>query len=227
MIELMKRGESNVGIPDLENGPDVATASEKDLIARAKDGSRAALDELLRRSMDRMYAIARRYSDTKEDAEDVVQETLLRAFRSLQDFREEAQFSSWLTRIAINAALSARRKTAGVKMIPLFVDAEEDFNAPPVPLVDPGLDPEQTLLRRELRNTCHVALDRLDPEQSRVLRLFYLNEGNVNEMAFILGVNTSTAKSRLIRARAKLKRVLKWRAPGSGLRLKNAEASQN
>lgn len=195
-------------------------ASEKELVAWAKNGSKAALEELLRRSMDRLYAIARRYSDTKEDAEDVVQETLLRAFRSLQDFREEAQFSSWITRIAINAALSARRKTSGVKTIPLFVEVEEDSVVAPIPLADPGLDPEQELLRHELRTSCLVALDRLEPEQSRVLRLFYLHEGNVNEMADILGVNTSTAKSRLIRARAKLKRALKWRGGASSIGMK-------
>jgi DNA-directed RNA polymerase specialized sigma24 family protein len=93
--------------------------SEKQLIAAAKSGRRAPFGELCERHMKKVSCVTRRITRNREDAEDAVQDCFLNAFVHLKDFDGRSQFATWLTRIAINAALMKLRKNRGAREVPI------------------------------------------------------------------------------------------------------------
>src|ERR1700687_4924512 len=98
---------------------DLREWSEKQLIAAAKSGRRAPFGELCERHMKRVSCVTRRITRNREDAEDAMQDCLLNAFAHIKDFDERSRFATWLTRIAINAALMKLRKNRGAREVPI------------------------------------------------------------------------------------------------------------
>src|ERR1700688_134666 len=98
---------------------DLRAWSEKQLIAAAKSGRRAPFGELCERHVKKVFRVIHRIMRNREDAEDAMQDCLLNAFVHLKDFDGRSRFATWLTRIAINAALMKRRKNRGVQEVPM------------------------------------------------------------------------------------------------------------
>lgn len=176
------------------------------LIAACLDGDSAAFGELVRRYQDRLYATVYRLVENAEDAQDVAQEAFINAYTSLDSFKGDSLFFTWLYRIAVNTAISHRRK----RRIPVRVDlgrSDADMllePADPSDLAKPGHALEQA----EQEQAVHRALARLSPEHRAVLVLKDLEGQKYEDMAELLGVPIGTIRSRIHRARLELRELL-------------------
>ncbi|MBY0229417.1 MAG: sigma-70 family RNA polymerase sigma factor [Gemmataceae bacterium] len=159
---------------------------------------------MVRRHQDRLFTSVLRLVDSTEDAQDVVQEAFLHAYQALESFKGDAQFFTWLYRIAMNAAISLRRKKKPVARI-VGPDGE--------PVVDPadesaGNRPSDALEQAEQGSTVRRALAKLSAEHRAVLVMKDMEELKYEEMAEALGVPVGTIRSRLHRARLELREIL-------------------
>jgi RNA polymerase sigma-70 factor (ECF subfamily) len=191
------------------SGSDSA-AAEAALLARLRAGDDEAFEELVRQNAGRLLAVARRYVKSEDDAQDVVQETFLSAFRSLDRFEGGSRLSTWLHRIAVNAALmklrTRRRKPEESieELLPRFLEDGHPVRPaiPWRPLSDDLLGQKQT---RALVQGC---IDRLPESYRHVLLLRDIEEFDTEETAEILGITTNAVKTRLHRARQALRGLL-------------------
>ncbi len=182
------------------------TESRADLaLARdAKQGNMAAFEELVRRHTRKMFNIALHITKSQEDAEEVVQDVFVNAFKNLDRFEERAQFSTWLTRIAINTALMKVRGRARYKTVSLSEPEDGEAQIALEQIVDWGPDPEQQYCRSELKEILIKALDSL-PDHYRTIFVLRDIEGfSIVETAELLDLSTTAVKARLIRARLQL-----------------------
>jgi RNA polymerase sigma-70 factor (ECF subfamily) len=186
------------------------TSDEHRLIAQCLKGDAAAFGVLVRRYQDRLYNTVFRLVGNAEDAEDAVQEAFLHAYRSLWSFKEDALFFTWLYRIAVNAAVSLRRKRRVLARMDGGAPGRSDIEPPDVSdLARPGHALEQHEQGRRL----HAALGRLSPEHRAVLVLKDLEGHKYEAMAALLGVPVGTIRSRLHRARLELRTILEETEP--------------
>jgi RNA polymerase sigma-70 factor (ECF subfamily) len=153
----------------------------------------------------RIFRIVR----NREDAEDVLQETLLSAYRHLDTFRGTCRVSTWMMKIGINASLMLLRKRRSLpEMIPEHIsDDGRRFDSPH--FRDPGLNPEQRYMVDQTLRKLNAAVQLLPPRTRGLMDLYYRKERRVKDAAAILGITVATAKSRLLRARHTLRRSLK------------------
>jgi RNA polymerase sigma-70 factor (ECF subfamily) len=185
-----------------------------ELVARAKQGDRAAFDVLVERYTPRIYNLSLRITGSPEEAADCVQEAFLRAFTSLRRFRGEAAFSTWLYRVAVNVANDASRR---LKNQPLRASELEGPDSDgPISELDrfgsalEGRDnsPEDSLLESQRREVIFEAIRSL-PEHYRAMIVLYDLQGlSYEEISRVVGVRVGTVKSRLSRARLALKERL-------------------
>ena len=187
-------------------GPSFVTTQEATLLASARAGDSAAFECLVMPHWDALLRVTQRILRNREDAEDAVQTALLDAFRNLNSFRGCSRFSSWLTRIAMNAAfmrlrVSRRKKETSLDELTETGDARTRFD-----LVETRLNPEQAYLSNEGRVLLQKGLRKLRPLYIEVLHLRGLQELSAKETAMILELPVGTVKARLHRARAKLAR---------------------
>lgn len=168
------------------------------LVESAQDGDHPAFEELVRRTHADTFALARRLVSDEDDARDVVQETYLRAFRSIKKFRGDAQFTTWLYRITANCAsthLGRRRRHRHDEL-------DKEVAVPDLhPDHDPALVADASLLRDRLES----AIAELPPRLRAVVVLRDIYDLNHAEIADELGISESAAKVRLHRARRKLR----------------------
>lgn len=175
--------------------------SEADLIRRACAGDGAAVRELYDRHAPRVFAVVRRIAADDDTAQDYAQEAWIRAIRALPSFRGDARFSTWLHRIAVNAALQAVRRsnTREKRRVPMPKTLPVDPNHGDVLLVERLED----------------ALDRL-PDGMRQVMILHDVEGYTHEeIGEMLGVATGTSKSQLFKARAKMRDMLRTDDPSA------------
>jgi RNA polymerase sigma-70 factor (ECF subfamily) len=177
--------------------------SDEALVAGAKMGHGSFFDELHERHRERMFRVAHRITRDREDAQDAVQESFLSAYVHLKKFDERARFSTWLTRIAINAALMKIRKNRGLRELRV-----EDA-ADGVELSDGVPNPEEICARTEQKAALRDAIAKLRPTLRNVVELHDLQEHSMHETAEALGTSVSAAKARLFHARATLRRTHK------------------
>src|SRR5260370_39741072 len=175
--------------------------SDEALVAGAKMGHGSVFDELHERHRERMFRVARRITRHREDAQDAVQESFLSAYVHLKKFDERARFSTWLTRIAINAALMKIRKNR----VSREVGVEDAADA--VALSDCVPNPEEICARSEQKAALRDAIAKLRPTLRSVVELHDLQERSLHETAEALGSSVSAAKARLFHARAALRRT--------------------
>lgn len=184
--------------------PKVTEAAVDDLVTRARDRDEAAIRAIIKANNRRLYRLARGILRNDGEAEDVVQETYVRAFTHLDSFRGDSSFSTWLARIAINEALGrlrSRRPTAEWTTLPPGAIEAQIIQFP----LSATLDPEKTMAQREIQNVVEHAIDEL-PEPFRLVFITRVVEGmNIEETAEILGLKPETVKTRLHRARAMLR----------------------
>jgi RNA polymerase sigma factor (sigma-70 family) len=186
---------------------DLRAWSEMQLIAAAKTGRRAPFGELCERHMKQVFGVTRRIMPNREDAEDAVQDCFLSAFVHLKDFDGRSRFATWLTRIAINAALMKLRKKRGLQEVPMDEPnpsfepvAQREFR-------DGAPDPEESCSARERRRILKSAISGLQPRARRVVELHQLQEHSLRETAQILGISTTAVKARMFHARVTLHRM--------------------
>jgi RNA polymerase sigma-70 factor (ECF subfamily) len=168
--------------------------SEAQLIRRAGDGDARAVRALYERYAPRIYAVVRRIAGDDDLAQDYAQEAWIRAIRALPTFRGDARFSTWLHRIAVNAALQAIRKS----------DTRTRREAPMPDTVPVGPTVRDSLLQDRLE----AALDRLPNGMRQVLILHDVEGYTHEEIGEVLGVASGTSKSQLFKARAKMRFLL-------------------
>jgi RNA polymerase sigma factor (sigma-70 family) len=191
---------------------DLRAWSEEQLIAAAKTGRRAPFGELCERHGKKVLRVIHRITRNREDAEDALQDCLLSAFVHVKDFNERSRFSTWLTRIAINAALMKLRKNRGAREVPI------DEPNPPgeferhIEIQDDAPDPEQTCRLRERTEILNTAILGLRPGARRVVELHQLQEHSLRETARILGMSTAAVKARMFHARVALRRMFLLRS---------------
>ena len=176
------------------------------LIADCLKGQTAAFGELVRRYQDRLFNTVFRLVDSAEDAQDVVQEAFLHAYQSLDRFKGESQFFTWLYRIAVNSAIGLKRKQRIV--VSLHGDREGQGGVPEPHDVSELSQPDLVLERADEERRIQAALNRLSPEHRAVLILKDLEDQKYETMAEILQVPIGTIRSRLHRARLELREVL-------------------
>jgi RNA polymerase sigma-70 factor, ECF subfamily len=200
-------------VPELPVAPlearNEALAGEARLIALAKAGDETAARALIQSNNRRIYRVARSILRDDSEAEDVVQETYLRAFANLSTFRQEAGFSTWLTRIAVNEALErlrCRRLLPGLdETRGELLDARS--RVIPFPLAN-SPSPEADLGRRQVRDLLEAAIDKLPDPFRLVFILRDVEEMSIEETARHLSLKPQTVKTRLHRARRLLRVAL-------------------
>lgn len=183
-------------------------ASEAELISRAADGDGMAFEVIMRRHNQLLFRTARSILRNDAEAEDVVQESYLRAWRALGTFRAESRLSTWLVRIATNEALGRLRRK-GAEVIPLeaaMMSSEPETRAA---LTDePERGPEQAVLRSQIRKLMEARIDRLPAAFRTVFMLRAIEELSVEEVAQALEIPEATVRTRFFRARSLLRESL-------------------
>ena len=180
---------------------------EEILIQAAQAGRPGAIDALFVRHRDTLFRIARRFTNNNEDAEDVVQEAMLRAFLNIGKFRRESRFVTWLIAIVRNSALAAKRKGKGVRWLSMDSGHEDADSARAWNVTDAHPTPEEHIVHRELVQILHTALLRNSRKDRMVLEQF-VRGARLREIASSLELTMGTTKSRLFRARQALCRSL-------------------
>jgi len=186
--------------------------SDHELIARVRKGEAAAFERLMRRYNQRLFRAARSVLRDDSEAEDVVQETFVRAYRHLADFKERSSLATWLTQIAVHEALARVRRSRR------FGSLDGDDHERGISQVESsGAGPEQETSARELRSVLVSAIDAL-PEDLRIVFVLREVDGlSTIETSEILQISTEAVRVRLHRARAALRSRVE-RAVGEELR---------
>jgi RNA polymerase sigma-70 factor, ECF subfamily len=181
---------------------------EMELVARAKAGDTDAFSELVRHYDSRVFRMAKQITQNDDDAEDVLQETFLKAYTHLDDFQGNSKFYTWLVRIAVNEALMKLRKRRSDKTVPLDepIDTGEDEMIREIAVW--GENPEDTYSRDELVQILEQAVQSLKPAYRTVFVLRDIEGLSIEETAEALGLSISAVKSRLLRARLQLREKL-------------------
>lgn len=177
------------------------------LVRSAKEGNVAAFEQLITRHTGMVFRIAMHILSSREDAEDVLQDAFLNAFQNLSGFEERSRFSTWLTKIVVNSALTKLRSLKRSKTTSLDEESE-DGSALVDTVADWGPNPEQLYRKTELRAILLHALASLT-EGCRVVFLLRDVEGlSTAETAEMLELSISNVKTKLLRARLKLRERL-------------------
>jgi len=178
--------------------------SEEKLIRAGQRGDHQAVETLFRRYQRPLFQTALRVLGNTEDAEDALQDGLLSAYRNLKRFEGRSQFSTWLTRIVINAALMRRRSAKARPAVSLDEPPREDELPAAERFADDGLTPEQVFENTEIREMLSENLDQLSPLLRTAFVLREVQGYSTGEAAKKLGVTENTLKARLWRARHQL-----------------------
>lgn len=160
------------------------------------------------RRRTQLVRVAMRITRCEEDAEDIVQDSILKALNNLSRFRREARMDTWLHTIVVNTARSWLRCQRGHTHVPLESDPQQQGDSVPLDLPHPGETPEEFCRRRELRTLLIAEMGKLDPMYSAPIQLCDLEERSYRDAAHVLHVKDGTIKARLFRGRSLLKRRL-------------------
>lgn len=202
MLFVLRRFREDSELKSLADLPD------GELIARAQDSNLDAFNQLVTRHQNAVYSVALRYMRAPDLADDVTQDTFLRAYRSIETFHNDngVGFRSWLLRIASNRALDVLRsqKRRPADSLDAAMDDEDSSWSPE----DPSETPPQFAERGDLAQHLEWALGRISPDQRIVVILSDIQGHSYDEIAEITGIAPGTVKSRLHRARARLRKIL-------------------
>jgi RNA polymerase sigma-70 factor (ECF subfamily) len=180
---------------------DLTTLSDEQLIAEIRAGNRRRYTTLVDRHKDRAMTLAYRLTGNRQDAEELVQDAFVRAFRALDQFRGESRFSTWLYRVVYNTCMTRVTRRRGKpervemeedEMERMFVDAESPSTL-------------ERLEERELQALIEKEIQSLPEKYRAVVTLFYLEDTSYEDIAAILDAPLGTVKTNLFRARSILK----------------------
>jgi RNA polymerase sigma-70 factor (ECF subfamily) len=190
------------------NNPAPGTSREHDLIAQVQRGRHDLFYELVHPYERRVFAAAMAILRNEADAEDVVQEAMLKALANIRQFRAEARFSTWLIQITVNEALMRRRRERTAMMEGIDDRRDEDGEYTPRDFADWREIPSEALERKEVRQKLSEALAGLDRKYREVFVLRDMQQLNIQETAEALGISVASVKTRLLRARLMLRDLL-------------------
>jgi RNA polymerase sigma-70 factor, ECF subfamily len=186
----------------------LAEKPESLLVTEAKNGQYEAFEELVNRYEKKIYRLGLRLTGNKEDAEDVLQETFLKAYEHLPDFRQDSRFYTWLVRIAVNEGLMRLRKLRSDKSEPMEDMVSGDGQVTPREFRDWKPNPEQSMQQKEMEELLMKAAQALPPSLRTVFLLRDMEELSTEEAANLLHLTTGAVKARLFRARMQLREEL-------------------
>ncbi len=183
--------------------------TETEMISRIVAGERELFYDLIRPYERAAFMTAFSVLRSEADAEEIVQEAVLKAYRALSSFRGDSKFSTWLIKITLNEArMKLRRAKAGTEVsLEDFID-EADGDYTPAILTDWREIPSEALERKELREALQRAVNQLPQMYREVLVLRDVREMNVAETAQLLGISEGLVKIRLLRARLRLQKIV-------------------
>ncbi|HEY4709931.1 MAG TPA: sigma-70 family RNA polymerase sigma factor [Candidatus Acidoferrales bacterium] len=185
----------------------VVKDDESALVAAAKAGDISAFETLVGRYERKIFRLTQNITQNREDAEDAMQEAFLKAFEHLQAFEGNSRFYTWLVRIAVNQALmKLRKRRPNVVSLDEEVDTGEDMV--PREVEDWGPSPAERYAQTELSEILSKVIGELDPPFRIVFQLRDIEELSTEETAEALGLSVPAVKSRLLRARLKLRHTL-------------------
>ncbi len=192
----------------LSTSPASTAFDETALVAAAKGGDSNAFSELVQHYDRRVFRMAKQITQNDDDAEDVLQETFMKAYTHLDDFQGNSKFYTWVVRIAVNEALMKLRKRRSDRTVPLDdpIDTGEDEVIREIAVWDKN--PEDTYSREELATILDDAVQSLKPAYRTVFILRDIEEMSIEETAEALDLSISAVKSRLLRARLQLREKL-------------------
>ena len=178
---------------------------ELELVTKARTGDQAAFSSLVNRYEGKIFRLAMNIAQNREDAEDVLQESFLKAYEHLEQFQGNSKFYTWIVRIAVNQALMKLRKRKSDRSVSLDeqIDTGEDVVVREIAAWDP--DPEEQLSRGELQTILTEAVDSLAPIYKTVFTLRDVDGLSTEETAEVLDLSVPAVKSRLLRARLQLR----------------------
>jgi len=178
------------------------------LVARARQGDSTAFEQLVQKYERRIFRLAKNITNNDEDAEDVLQETFLKAYSHLDGFQGNSKFYTWLVRIAVNEALMKLRKRRSDKTVSLDeeVDTGEETMVREIAVWEEN--PEQKYSQEEIRAILHEAIASLRPAFRTVFILRDIEDLSTEETANLLELSIPAVKSRLLRARLQLRERL-------------------
>jgi RNA polymerase sigma factor (sigma-70 family) len=190
--------------------------SDERLLSTARRGNSSAFGELCKRHEKRIFHVALRITRNHEDAEDALQECFLNALVHLKDFDGRSQFTTWLTRIAINAALMKIRRNRSSRETPLLTANEFGDERECIHLIDGYLNPEESYAERERANILRSLVSTLRPRIRTAIEIRHLQDCSLKETSDRLGISQAATKGRLFHARAALRKSWSKRGRGEG-----------
>jgi RNA polymerase sigma-70 factor (ECF subfamily) len=198
----------------LEEVSNSVSASDAESGPSAWDGKLALFLQVAQQRRTQLLWLARRFANSREEAEDIVQEGLLKAFKHLSQFRGESQMSTWLGVIVLNAGREwvRTRKRRVFQRLEYVSDKDDDSVAYDLP--DPGRDPEQSCGHREMEDILRSEIDELNSVCKSAIKMCTIEGLSHLEAANELGVNVLTIKSRIHHAKRMLKRAVRLRDGG-------------
>jgi RNA polymerase sigma-70 factor (ECF subfamily) len=190
---------------------DLSVASDQDIVVWAQDGEEAAFRELIRRYQRPVFSLVYRMVRDRELAEDLAQETFIKVLNAIDSYRPEHKFSSWIFKIANNAAIDHLRRreldTLSLEGAPDAVTVERQ-EATALQLRDRSESPLEEMEARELGSHIEQAIAQLRPEYRTCIMLRHVEGRAYEEIAEILGLPLGTVKTYIHRARAELREIL-------------------
>ena len=181
---------------------------DPDLVHASKDGDVAAFEQLVKRYDRKLLRIAQGITHNREDSQDAVQETFLKAYQNLATFREDSKFSTWLIRITVNQSLMKLRKQRATREVSLDEDFQADGDILPIEVTDWAPNPEQLYWASELRDILIKCLEGLSPTLRTVFVLRDIEGLTIDQTVEVLNVSHTAVKARLWRARLQLRESL-------------------
>jgi RNA polymerase sigma-70 factor, ECF subfamily len=181
---------------------------ESALIAQSREGDAEAYGQLVRRYQSKIFRLAQHITQNREDAEDVLQETFLKAYEHLDQFQGNSKFYTWIVRIAVNQSLMKLRRRKNDKSVSMddAIDTGEDMIVREIAAWDEN--PEERLSREEMGGILDSAIQSLEPPYRSVFVLRDIEELSTEDTAEALGLSVPAVKSRLLRARLQLREKL-------------------
>lgn len=191
---------------EIQNTQQFRQSGEKWLVQEALAGHSTAFATLCERYHQQLLRAAHRITRSREDAEDAVQDALMRGFIHLRDFNGRSGFGTWLTRIAINSALMILRKRRTSLEVAMEGNDDAEGNAPHFEIPDRAPNPERLYAQIEQHKILRKAVRRLRPTLRQVVNIQQLQERSMRETADSMGISVAAAKARLFHAKAALRR---------------------
>lgn len=179
----------------------------------AQEDSFSDLVRTVEQRRTQLVRVAQRMTRCQEDAEDVVQDSVLKALANLSTFRGDSRLDTWLHAIVVNTARSRLRSQCGRVYIPIESDDESERDSARIELPHPGKDPEEFCSTYELQRLLLAEIASLDPIYGTLIRMCDLDQRSYRETAQALHLNIATVKARLFRGRALLRRKLRRHLP--------------